>query len=554
MSVLRLTLEGIKDAEGWRRAGVSLPRYDIAQMRRATLAAPRWIHFGIGNIFRIFIAALQEKLLNEGLCEHGIVAAAIHDNEIARRVYDPHDNLSLLVTLTADGGMQKDVVACIAQTLTASREFNVLRAYFENPALQMVSFTITEKGYATRPPSQSSGPGAPGACAMETVAALLHARWLAGAPPIAMVCMDNVSGNGDKLRASVLETAQAWKAAGLLGNAGASSASSAARNAANADGFLSYLSDPSRVSFPRTMIDKIVPRPSDAVARALAEAGIEGMEPFLTAGGTYAAAFVNAEAPQYLVIEDNFPAGRPPLERAGAFLTDRETVNRSERMKVTTCLNPLHTAMAVYGCLLGYTLIADEMADADIVRLIRRIGYDEGLPVAPDPGILNPRAFIDELLAERLPNKNMPDTPQRIATDVSQKIPIRYGETIKAYHASPTLSMETLIGVPLALAGWLRYLLGVDDRLAPMERSSDPLLDELTTQLASVRAGDPASLGEAAGTGGAGDVLQPILSNAAIFGMSLYEAGLAARVAQYLRAMLRGPGAVRETLQSTLPQ
>ena len=55
-------------------------------------------------------------------------------------------------------------------------------------------------------------------------------------------------------------------------------------------------------------------------------------------------------------------------------------MNKTERMKVTTCLNPLHTALAVYGCLLGYTLIRDEMKDEDLVRLIRRLGYQEGLP------------------------------------------------------------------------------------------------------------------------------------------------------------------------------
>ena len=75
------------------------------------------------------------------------------------------------------------------------------------------------------------------------------------------------------------------------------------------------------------------------------------------------------------------------------YLTDRETVNKTERMKVTTCLNPLHTAMSVYGCMLGYTLICDEMKDADIVALIKRLGYVEGLPVVVDPGILEPEGL-----------------------------------------------------------------------------------------------------------------------------------------------------------------
>ena len=167
------------------------------------------------------------------------------------------------------------------------------------------------------------------------------------------------------------------------------------------------------------MIDKITPRPHKIVEEQLVKDGIEGMEPIVTSKNTFIAAFVNAERPQYLVIEDKFPNGRPALEKAGVYLTDRDTVNKTERMKVTTCLNPLHTAMSVYGCMLGYTLICDEMKDADIVALIKRLGYVEGLPVVVNPGILEPKAFIDEVVEQRLPNPFMPDAPQRIATDTS---------------------------------------------------------------------------------------------------------------------------------------
>ena len=98
--------------------------------------------------------------------------------------------------------------------------------------------------------------------------------------------------------------------------------------------------------------------------------------------------------------------------------TERETVERVERMKVCTCLNPLHTTLAVYGCLLGYTKISDEMKDEDLVKLVETIGYREGLPVVTDPGILSPKKFIDEVIQVRVPNPFMPDTPQRIACDI----------------------------------------------------------------------------------------------------------------------------------------
>ena len=132
------------------------------------------------------------------------------------------------------------------------------------------------------------------------------------------------------------------------------------------------------------------------------------------------------------MIEDRFPNGRPALEKAGVYMTDRDTVNKAEKMKVMTCLNPLHTALAVCGCLLGFNRISDEMKDDDLRALVYKLG-EEGMPVVVSPGIINPEDFIREVLEERLPNPYIPDTPQRIATDTSQKVSIRFGETIKGY-------------------------------------------------------------------------------------------------------------------------
>ena len=119
----------------------------------------------------------------------------------------------------------------------------------------------------------------------------------------------------------------------------------------------------------------------------------------MTSKKTFIAPFVNAEEPQYLVIEDDFPNGRPKLEKAGVFMTDRETVNKSERMKVTACLNPIHSALAPYGCLLGYTLFSDEMKDTDMLKLAHLVG-DEGIAVVSDPGILSPEKFLQECIGK----------------------------------------------------------------------------------------------------------------------------------------------------------
>ena len=536
---MKVSLESLKNAAAWEKAGVALPRFDIAKMRAASYERPVWVHFGAGNIFRAFIAALQQRLLDAGEAACGIVAADTFDVDNIRLIYGGYDKLTLAATLNPDATVGLQIIASVSEALVgqtaAAEDWARLVAIFENPSLQIVSFTITEKGYALRGldgnptpaalKDMENGPDKP-AHVMGVVASLLYRRYRKNAAPVAVVSMDNCSHNGEKLRNAVLSMADAWRERGLVDAA-----------------FVDYLSDEARVSFPWTMIDKITPRPAPSVQKILEEKGIEGMAPIQTPRGSFLAPFVNAERPQYLVVEDRFPNGRPPLEKAGVYLADRDTVNRTERMKVTTCLNPLHTALAVYGCLLGYTLIADEMKDEDLRRLVETIGYKEGLPVVTDPGILSPKAFIDEVLTQRLPNPFMPDTPQRIATDTSQKIPIRFGETIKSYAADSRRDPASLIGIPLALAGWIRYLAGVDDEGREMALSADPMLDELRQALAGVKLGDPASCE---------GKLAPILKNPVLFGVDLYAVGLGDKVEQLVREELQGPGAVRATLRKHL--
>lgn len=287
------------------------------------------------------------------------------------------------------------------------------------------------------------------------------------------------------------------------------------------------------------MIDRITPNPSPETEAALREQGWEDLDLIKTSGPTFAG-FANTEAAHYLVIEDSFPNGRPALEEGGVIMCDRETAERADTMKVTACLNPLHTCLAVYGCLLGYTRIWQEMENPDLVALIRRLGYDEDLPVVVDPKVIDPKTFIDELLAERLPNKSLPDAPQRIAADTSQKVPIRYGHTLNAYLEAGR-DVSGLVAIPLVIAGWLRYLLAVDDKGEAFEPSPDPLLADLRAQLAGISLGetDPAKIHEA---------VSPILSNAEIFSLDLYEAGLGEKIEGMFAELNAGPGAVAATV------
>lgn len=549
MYEMKLNMESLKDKEAWKKSGTVLPKFDIEAMRKETEKNPVWVHLGAGNIFRGFIAQIQQQLLDEGKQKTGIIAAETFDFDVIRKIYRPFDNLTMLVLLNPDGKLDKQVIGSIAEGIEADSgnagQFGKLKCIFRNPSLQMISFTITEKGYALKnmdgnyfPVVQAdlkAGPAAPHH-AMSVVAAMLYERFKAGKYPLAVVSMDNCSHNGEKLKAGVSAIAKVWVENGLAEKE-----------------FYDYVNAEKEVTFPWSMIDRITPRPADEVEKTLEESGFEDMQPVITDKHTYIAPFVNTEIPHYLVIEDRFPNGRPPLEDVqGVYLTDRNTVNLSERMKVTTCLNPLHTALAVYGCLLGYTSISSEMKDPQLTELIKRIGYDEGLPVVQDPGILNPKDFIDEVIEKRLPNPFIPDTPQRIATDTSQKVGVRYGETIKSYLASQERDVKNLTYIPLAIAGWCRYLFGIDDQGKKMELSSDPMLPALQEYLKNIKIGTPEASGDAKDARDVKAALKPILSNKNIFGTDLYADGIGDKVETMFEEEIAGTGAVRSTLKKYL--
>lgn len=534
----QVSIKGLENKQAFLEAGVKLPAYDLTELKEHSSAHPVWLHFGAGNIFRGFIASLQQDLLNKGLSNSGIHTVSSMDCEVIDKVFIPHDSLTMNVTLLPDTKVELEVIGSVVKGLkvngSCADDEKELERLAANKELQMISYTITEKGYAlkdidgnfTKLAKNDIDNGPESLCihAMTLSARLLYIRYKNGAHPLALVSMDNCSHNGDKVKEAVLTVAKAWFEKGFVD-----------------EGFIDYIQS-DKISFPWSMIDKITPRPDPSIASLLKERGIENMEPIKTSFGSFIAPFVNAEKPQYLIIEDNFPNGRPPLEKAGVLFSDKNGVDLCERMKVTTCLNPLHTALAVYGCLLGYDLISAEMEDKDLVALVKKLGYDEGLKVVDDPVILNPRDFLTEVVEQRLTNKCLPDTPQRIATDTSQKVTVRFGQTLKNYKKKG-LDATSLVALPLSIAGWLRYLLAIDDKGQSFELSDDPLKDDLKAKMASIVFGKPESVK---------DSLKPILSNETLFGVDLYSIGLGTVIENMFGMMLEGPGAVRRTLEHYL--
>ena len=188
--------------------------------------------------------------------------------------------------------------------------------------------------------------------------------------------------------------------------------------------------------------------------------------------------------------------------------------------------------------MLGYTLISAEMKDEDLRPFVQKLGYIEAMPVVVDPGVLNPYEFIGAVINRRLPNPFMPDAPQRIAMDTSQKLPIRFGETIKKY-VSRGLDMQNLVLIPLTLAGYARYLKGISDDGTPFEPSPDPMLQELQAIVAPLQIGKPDQ---------DYSCLKQLYSRQDVFGVDLYQAGLGEQIEGMVRELFAGPGAVRQTL------
>lgn len=506
------------------------------ELIKRTQEAPQWVHFGGGNLYRAFHAEVAHDLIVANQMQTGIIVCETFDEDVIREIYQPYDNEILEVIMKGDGTLETKWLQSTAEShflnVSNVESYQRMKEVFQNPTLQLVTVTITEKGYSLVGSDGQytdliqhdfiNGPEH-AVHTMSLISSLLYERFKHGATPLALVTTDNFSKNGVKFKASIVTIVERWVANQLVEKE-----------------FLDYVCDEACVSFPWTMIDRITPNPSSDIAQILKENGVEPVRCIRTSKNTAIATFANTEETHYLVMEDHFPNGRPPMEMAGVLFTDRETVDKVDAMKVTTCLNPLHTALAIFGCLLGYDLISKEMEDAELVSLIKGIGYTEGLPVIDEQSIIDAHQFIQNVIEHRLPNPLLPDTPQRIATDTSQKVGIRFGETIQKYVQHPVKKVDELVYIPLTIAGWLRYLMGVNDEGKAFTLSSDPLLGTLQAYVAPLRLGDVQSVH---------DAVYPILSNAQIFGVDLYEIGLANKIESMLTEMCVAEGAVRETLR-----
>ena len=244
--MLRLKQNNMQEAAAWEEAGILLPMFDRQAMIENTAQNPKWVHFGSGNLFRGYIAVLQQELLNRKAENTGIVAVETYDYEILDKVYHPYGNLGLVVTMYPDGSLGKKVIGSISEALAADcskkGEWERLKSIFTEPSLQMVSFTITEKGYNLAKTSGEyfpdvledfkNGPAKPENVISKAVS-LVYERYLHGKYPIALVSMDNCSHNGEKLYNAARKIAVKWFENGYVDK-----------------GFIEYINNPGLVSSP----------------------------------------------------------------------------------------------------------------------------------------------------------------------------------------------------------------------------------------------------------------------------------------------------------------
>ena len=146
---MKLNQQGLQNKKIWEQKGYQLPQFDHAQMCQETRRHPFWVHFGAGNIFRAFQANVVQNLLNQGVLNRGLIVAEGFDYEIVEKMYRPHDNYSILVTLKADGSMDKTVIGSIAESVLLDSaddaEFGRMQEIFREDSLQMAALPSRRK-------------------------------------------------------------------------------------------------------------------------------------------------------------------------------------------------------------------------------------------------------------------------------------------------------------------------------------------------------------------------------------------------------------------------
>jgi mannitol 2-dehydrogenase len=409
--------------------GIRLPAYDVAAVR------PGIVHLGLGGFHRAHMARYTHELmeLDPDALQWGILGAVLLPDRGMIESLTPQDGLYTLIEREGEDEHIR-VIGSLAVPIYAGESSAKLLDAIDDPAIRIVSLTVTENGYCLDPATKRLNPQhdrvmedlakpAEPRSAIGVLVEALRRRRAAGMPPFTALTCDNIQGNGLVLRDAVLDHARLRGGVGDL-----------------ADWIAAM------VNFPSTMVDRITPVTSHSDIEALATRhGVDDRWP------------VVCETFSQWVVEDRFPGGRPAWERVGAqFVPDVEPY---EFMKLRL-LNASHLAVSGLGRLAGYATIAESMADRRIAAVMVALMDQETGPTVPPVGGIDLPAYKRRLV-ERFANPAIRDTVDRVNNDAPLNLlvdPIR-----SRLEANASVD---LLG--LALAAWLRRVTGEDERGAPI--------------------------------------------------------------------------------------
>jgi fructuronate reductase len=416
---------------------VARPRYDVGSTRIGI------VHLGIGAFHRAHQAVYVDDRLAAGETDWAICGASLRSPDTAEAL-SPQDGLYALSVRSGEGDRLR-IIGAVRRVLVAPPDPEPLLQILSNPGVRIVSLTVTEKGYCHDPATGTlredhpdvvadlAAPHTPRSAPGLLVEAL-NRRRIAGHAPFTVLCCDNLPSNGRTVGRVV------------------------SRFAALRDTDLgSFVS--AHVSFPSTMVDRIVPATTDADRRAVAERlGVEDAWPVMTEPFTQ------------WVIEDRFGAGRPRFEESGAQVVG--DVAPYELMKLRL-LNGSHSTLAYLGYLAGYETVSDVMTDPGFSELIRAMMDEEISPTLQVPAGADLAGYKRSLL-ERFANPALRHRTWQIAMDGSQKLPQRLLGTIRDRLAAGAPFPRLALGV----AAWMRYVTGRDEAGRPID-VRDPMSAKL---------------------------------------------------------------------------
>lgn len=481
-------------------AEVLRPGYDRSAL------APGIVHLGIGAFMRAHLAAATEAAIAQGDLRWGIVGVSLRQSD-TRDALAPQEGLYTLALRDAhpDGTARQrlQVMGCVQRVLVAPENPTAVLEALADERTRIASLTVTEKGYCHDPASTRLRMDHPDIVhdlahvfprsAIGYLVRALALRRERGLNGITLMSLDNLPANGRVLRAAVLDFARAL-------------------DADLADWIAGHC------SFPNSMVDRIVPRTTDAdrtqvsAALGLDDAWPVMGEPFLD-----------------WAVEDEFVAGRPDWQVGGARFVHEAAPWETLKLRM---VNGTHSSIAYLGAMAGWQTVDRAIGQAALRRHIEALMREEIEPTLPTLPGLDLAAYRESLLS-RFANPALAHRTHQIAMDGSQKLPQRLLGTVRDRLATGSSIRRLALGI----AAWLHYLRGTDEA-GQGYAVDDPLaaaLQMLSAQAASIA--DPL------------ERARRLLGMPAVFGDLAHSAVLAAAIAPHLESLAqRGVAATLEAL------